>query len=173
MNTTLSFKHLSRAALALSVLSGASLSGVACSSDKNEKPREPVIIGTGGAENDGGGTGGKTNSTGGKKTSASGGGSQRPDASTGASSGSGGSSGDDGGSSGGSSSGGSDASPGDSGSGGASTECTPSTGPKGCFNCPSTTEQFLHQCTTADVQCAPYDNSQLGLFNGYPLPEVP
>jgi hypothetical protein len=173
MATIFSLGYVSRAAFALSVLSGASLSGVACSSDKNDKPRDPVIIGTGGAQDDGG-TGGKSNSTGGRATGGKGGSgaTEGPDSSTGAA-GSGGS--DDGGSSGGSpnGSGGSDASPGDSGSGGSSNECKPSTGAQGCFNCPSTTEQFLHQCTTPDVQCSPFDNGELGLFHGYPLPAVP
>jgi hypothetical protein len=42
-----------------------------------------------------------------------------------------------------------------------------------CISCPTTNEQFLHQCTSSD--CAPFDNeARLGKYEpGEPLPEVP
>jgi len=145
--------HAFRAIFTFSVLAEAVLAAAGCSSDENNAPgTTPIIQSTGGAKNDGGNTGGQSGSSGGNGGATGGNG---PDGSTGgADAGTGGSSGD-------------------SGTGGADGGCTPSQGTNGCFNCPQSTDQFLHQCATPDVQCTPYDNSTLPLFHGYPLPAVP
>jgi hypothetical protein len=174
MSTSKILGRVSRAAVALSFSVGAAHAAAGCSNDDNAKPGGPVIIGTGGSEHDGGGTSGA------KATGGSGGTAAGRDGGNGASTGesqSTGGSGEGGpegtgGSVLDSGSGGSDGIGGSSGADGGGV-CDPATGTDGCFNCPSTTEQFLHQCTTPDVQCTPYDNTKLPLFHGYPLPAIP
>jgi hypothetical protein len=152
---------------ALMILSGlaSAIAVVACSADDNPEPSTPVISG---------GAGGTSSAGAGGSSAGKGGSSAGGSAGISGTSGAAGETGSEGGAGGESGSTGEGGDGGEAGTGGGAI-CTPgSTGPGGCFLCPSTGIQYLNQCT--DSQCSHFDNARL-LYPGYTpggaLPPLP